>query len=157
MAVSGTFNISASFVESFTATASETERKLALSSANIPASSKVALVSGTCGTAAVTLTFLAPGYTDTNGDAVTFSGINTVDGVAFVADTKATLVCLNASAGSPVAEAGHSFKVSSQDNIVATTAVPRRSGNLLGDLTMNIFCQNVSVTTANYSLLMWGT
>lgn len=157
MAVSGTVNISASFVESFTATASETERKLTLSSANIPASSKVALVSGTCGTAAVTLTFLAPGYTDTNGDAVEFSGINTVDGVAFVADTKATLVCLNESGGSPIAEGGHSFKVSSQDGVVAMTAVPRRSGGILGELTMNVFCQNSSVATANYSVLMWGT
>jgi len=157
MAVSGTINVNAAFLETLSETSCETERKLGLASANVPASSKVAIVSGTCGTSATTLTFLAPGYTDTNGDAVTFSGINTVDGVAFVADTKATLVCLNASAGSPVAEAGHSFKVSSQDNIVAITAVPRRSGGILGDLTMNIFCQNVSVTTANYSLLMWGT
>jgi len=157
MAVSGTINVNASFIETLSETSCETERKLSLASANVPASSKVAIVSGTCGTSAATLTFLSPGYTDPNGDAVTFSGINTVDGVAFVADTKATLVCLNESAGSPIAEVGHSFKVSSQDGVVAMTAVPKRSGGILGELTMNIFCQNVSVTTANYSLLMWGT
>lgn len=157
MAVSGTINVNASFIETLSKTSCETERKLGLASANVPASSKVAIVSGTCGTSATTLTFLSPGDTDLNGNAVAFSGISTVDGVAFVADTKATLVCLNESAGSPIGELGHSFKLSSQDSVVAITAVPKRSGSILGELTMNIFCQNVSVATANYSLLMWGT
>ena len=157
MAVNGTVNVNASFIETLSETSCETERKLSLASANVPASSKVAIVSGTCGTSAATLTFLSPGYTDPNGDAVEFSGINTVDGVAFVADSKATLACVNASAPTPLAEAGHTFKLSSQDSIVAMTSVPKRSGGLLGELTMNIFCQSGTVATANYSLLMWGT
>ena len=157
MAVSGTINVAASFLETLSETSCETERKLAISSANIPASSKVALVSGTCGTVATTLTFLSPGYTDANGDAVEFSGINTVDGVAFVADTKATLVCLNESAPLPIAETGHTFKIDSQDSVVAVTAVPNRSGGILGELTTKIFCDSGTVASANYSLLMWGT
>lgn len=70
MAVSGTVNISASFVDSADDAATESEKKLTLSSADVHTGGKVALVSGTCGTTEVSIDLTALGYRNAAGDEV---------------------------------------------------------------------------------------
>jgi hypothetical protein len=88
MAVSGTINVSASFLDSVSETANESEKKISLASATTITGGKVAVVSGTVGTAAISYGppegggFLG-GYRDASGAYVAFEEIT---GFAFKAD-----------------------------------------------------------------------
>jgi len=70
MAVSGTVNISASFIDSDESTGIESEKKLSLASADVHTGGKVALVSGTCNTTEVAIDLTSLGYRDAAGDEV---------------------------------------------------------------------------------------
>jgi len=73
MAVSGTVNISASFIDSDETTGVESEKKVSLASANVHTGGKVALVSGTCGTAVVNVDLTSLGYVNAAGETVSMS------------------------------------------------------------------------------------
>ena len=78
MAVSGTVNVSASFVDTYTATGVDSEKKAALSHAETFSGGKVAVISGTVGTTAITLDTTSTGYIDAEGNEVQLSQINKV-------------------------------------------------------------------------------
>lgn len=71
MAVSGTVNISASFVDTDESTGVVSEKKVSLASADVHTGGKVALVTGTCGTAVVNVDVTSLDYRDAAGDLVT--------------------------------------------------------------------------------------
>lgn len=73
MAVSGTVNVSASFVDTDESTGVVSEKKVSLASANTASGGKVALVTGTCGTAVVNVDLTSLGYRDAAGDVVSLS------------------------------------------------------------------------------------
>ena len=73
MAISGTVNISASFIDSDDQTGIESEKKVSLASANVHTGGKVALVSGTCGTAVVNVDLTSLGYVNAAGETVSMS------------------------------------------------------------------------------------
>ena len=70
MAVSGTVNVSASFVDTDESTGVVSEKKVSLASADVHTGGKVALVTGTCGTAVVNVDLTSLGYRDAAGDIV---------------------------------------------------------------------------------------
>jgi len=71
MAVSGTVNVSASFVDTDETTGVVSEKKVSLASADVHTGGKVALVTGTCGTAVVNIDLTSLGYRDAAGELVT--------------------------------------------------------------------------------------
>lgn len=73
MAVSGTVNVSASFIDSDDQAGIESEKKLSLASANLHTGGKVALVSGTCGTTVVNVDLTSLGYVNAAGETVSMS------------------------------------------------------------------------------------
>jgi len=73
MAVSGTVNVSASFIDTDESTGIESEKKVSLASANVSTGGKVALVSGTCNTTEVTIDLTSLDYRDAAGDQVSLS------------------------------------------------------------------------------------
>jgi|OM-RGC.v1.026426386 hypothetical protein len=70
MAVSGTINVSSSFLDSTDSTGVESEKKLSLASADVHTGGKIALVSGTCGTTEVAIDLTSLDYRDAAGDLV---------------------------------------------------------------------------------------
>jgi len=70
MAVSGTINVSASFLDSATETSSESKKKITLASADLYESGKVAVVSGTCGTVPVSVPINLTAYRNASGQLV---------------------------------------------------------------------------------------
>jgi hypothetical protein len=143
MAVSGTINVSASFVDTSEAAGVEAEKKLTLSSATVVSTGKVAIVTATVGTAAIEYGppegggFLG-GYRDASGDLVSF---DTITGFALKADAKT-------SASQPAAA---SHFVVSDDDEVAFTRVQ------LSDVGENFRVQKLSAGTCNFSLMIYGT
>ena len=73
MAVSGTVNVAASFIDTDEETGIESEKKVSLASANVHTGGKVALVSGTCGTAVVNVDLTSLGYVNAAGETVSMS------------------------------------------------------------------------------------
>ena len=73
MAVSGTVNVSASFMDSDDQTGIESEKKVSLASANVHTGGKVALVSGTCNTSEVSIDLTSLGYRNAAGEEVSMS------------------------------------------------------------------------------------
>lgn len=71
MAVSGTVNVSASFVDTDETTGVVSEKKVSLASADVHTGGKVALVTGTCGTAVVNIDLTSLDYRDAAGELVT--------------------------------------------------------------------------------------
>jgi len=71
MAVSGTVNVSASFVDTDETTGVVSDKKVSLASADVHTGGKVALVTGTCGTAVVNIDLTSLGYRDAAGELVT--------------------------------------------------------------------------------------
>ena len=143
MAVSGTINVSASFVDTSETAGVEAEKKLILSSATVVSTGKVAIVTATVGTAVIEYGppagggFLG-GYRDASGDLVSF---DTITGFALQADGKT-------SASQPAA-ASH-FVVSDNDEVAFTRVQ-------LSDVSENFRVQKLSAGTCNFSLVIYGT
>jgi hypothetical protein len=143
MAVSGTINVSASFLDLATASGFEAEKKITMSSASVVTGGKVAVVSGTVGTAIIEYGppegggFLG-GYRDAAGDYVSF---NTITGFALRSDAPV-------SASQPAA-AFH-FLVSDNNEVVYTRVES-------SDVGENFRVQKLSSGTCNFSLLIYGT
>jgi hypothetical protein len=143
MAVSGTINVSMSFLDSATATGVESEKKVSLASATVVTGGKVAVVTGTVGTAVIE--YGPPGgggflgdYRDADGDLVAFG---TITGFALRSDAPV-------SASQPAA-ASH-FVVSDNDEVAFTRVQ-------LSDVGENFRVQKLSAGTCNFSLLIYGT
>lgn len=135
MSLEGRIAIDVNFGDSSTATGVQSLKKVSLTSTDSYSSGKVAIVAGTCGTAAVAVAVAPSTYRDSSGSAVTFS---TVTRFAFAASAAA--VCSEAS-GAGLAISGGS-RVSVCDSRSAGTAgfnVSAYSG------------------TASYTLVIYGT
>lgn len=134
MALSGTINVSMSFVDSSTATGVEAEKKVALSYAELHSTGKVAIVTGTVGTAVQTIDLSALPYRDASGELVT---ISEVDHCGFRSDNEAYVHFVDVD-----------VRLHSVDNYLSTSCIHNT------DDTIQVF---TTAATATYSLLMVGT
>jgi hypothetical protein len=132
----------------------DTLKKIRISSNESTAGGLVAIATGTAGTTAVTLDLFSLGYTDSNGDAVTFSSEAYIDGVAFAADPHGT-VSICPSSGAIATQGGRSFKMGSVDNSVAVSKIPG-SGFTVGGLDVRIVSEASPVSTITYTVVVWG-
>lgn len=135
MSLEGRIAIDVAFSDSAASTGTQSLKRLVLTSTDAYASGKVALVAGTCGTAAVAIAVAPSTYKDSSGSAVSFA---TVTRFAFAASAAA--VCSEA-AGSGVAISGGS-RVAVSDS---------RNGGTAG------FNVSAHSGTASYSLVIYGT
>jgi hypothetical protein len=126
MAVSGTINVSMSFVDSTTSSGVVSEKKAALSSAD-------AYTSGTVGTAVQNIDLTDLGYRDAAGELVT---ISTVDRCGFISDNEAFVQFVDID-----------IKLHATDNHMAVTCVHNT------DDTVNVYTTN---GTSSYTLLLFG-
>lgn len=139
MAVSGTINVAASFLDTDSDDYNESEKKLSLSSATIVTTGSVAIITGTVGAAARTFnpfTGLMDGYRNAAGELAT---ITNVTGIALSSDNKVAAT----------EEVSGTTRIVSQNNEVAFTRFENANSN------------RVSVVgvggTANFSLIIYGT
>ena len=135
MSLEGRIAIDVAFSDSTSSTGTQSLKRLVLASTDAYASGKVALVSGTCGTAAVAIAVAPSTYKDSSGAAVSFA---TVTRFAFA--SSAAAVCSEA-AGAGVAISG--------GNRVAVC--DSRNGGTSG------FNVSAYSGTASYSLVIYGT
>lgn len=135
MSLEGRIAIDVAFSDSTSSTGTQSLKRLVLTSTDAYTSGKVALLSGTCGTAAVAIAVAPSTYKDSSGAAVSFA---TVTRFAFAASAAA--VC-SESAGSGVAISGGS-RVAVCDS---------RNGGTAG------FNVSAYSGTASYSLVIYGT
>ena len=135
MSIEGRIAVDVSFADSATSSGVQSLKRITLTSTDAYVTGKVALVSGTCGTAAVAVTVAPSTYNDSSGSAVSFA---TVTRFAFAASAAA--VCSEA-AGAGVAISGGS-RVSVSDS---------RSGGTAG------FNVSAYSGTASYTLVIYGT
>lgn len=135
MSLEGRIAVDVAFSDSATSTGTQSLKRLVVSSNDSYSSGKVALVTGTCGTAAVAIAVAPSTYKDSAGAAVSFA---TVTRFAFSASAAA--VCSEA-AGAGVAISGGN-RVSLSDS---------RSAGTSG------FNVSAYSGTASYSLMIYGT
>lgn len=135
MSIEGRIAVDVSFADSATSSGVQSLKRITLTSTDSYTTGKVALVSGTCGTAAVAVAVAPSTYSDSSGSAVSFA---TVTRFAFAASAAA--VCSEV-AGAGVAVSGGS-RVSVSDS---------RSGGTAG------FNVSAYSGTASYSLVIYGT
>ena len=135
MSIEGRIAVDVSFADSATSSGVQSLKRITLTSTDSYTTGKVALVSGTCGTAAVAVAVAPSTYNDSSGSAVSFA---TVTRFAFAASAAA--VCSEV-AGAGVAVSGGS-RVSVSDS---------RSGGTAG------FNVSAYSGTASYSLVIYGT
>jgi hypothetical protein len=89
MAVSGTINVSLSALDAYATDGIDSEKKVVLSSSDNLPSAVVAVASGTCGTAAVSVDFSE--FRGADGELVSWDSWPTSTRIAFVADPSAAL------------------------------------------------------------------
>ena len=78
MSIEGRIAIDASFADSFTSDGVQSLKKIALVDSTSYTSGKVAIVTGTCGTTAVTVDVAPSSYDDASGSVVSFSNVSRV-------------------------------------------------------------------------------
>ena len=135
MSIEGRIAVDVSFADSATSSGVQSLKRITLTSTDSYTTGKVALVAGTCGTAAVAIAVAPSTYSDSSGSAVSFSAVTRF---AFAASSAA--VC-SESAGAGVAISSGS-RVSVSDS---------RSGGTAG------FNVSAYSGTASYSLVIVGT
>lgn len=113
MAVSGTINVSMSAIDSSTATGVEAEKKASLASATALDSAQVVVVTGTCGTTAVSVSPANSEYRGADGELISWDSYGAMR-VAFQATPSAQLDWDNVS----------NLRLTSRDNEVAMTSLP---------------------------------
>lgn len=99
MSLSGRIIVDSVFEDSSSATGVKTAKTLSIVTRNDYSDGKVAVVSGTCGTSAVTVTLSAPGYTAASGSAVSFSNVSRL---VFSAGSTTLVKCVGVATGKPV-------------------------------------------------------
>lgn len=134
MSLEGRIAIDVAFSDSAAGAGVQSLKRLALTSTDAYSSGKVALLSGTCGTAAVAIAVAPSAYKDSSGSAVSFASVSRF---AFAASSAA--VCSEA-AGAGVAISGGS-RVAICDS---------RSGGTAG------FNVSAYSGTASYTLVIYG-
>ena len=134
MAVSGTVNVSASFVDTDESTGVVSEKKVSLASANTASGGKVALVTGTCGTAVVNVDVTSLGYRDAAGDEV---AMDLVQRVAFQANPGAFMEFVDSAE-----------RIKSLCNRVSVSCVQNT------DDTIHVF---TTAGTSSYTMLLYGS
>lgn len=134
MTIEGRIAVDISFADSAAATGSQSLKKLSVTSTDSYSSGKVALVSGTCGTAAVAVAVAPSSYKDSSGAAVSFASV--------------TRFAFSASAASSCTETSGSGVAISAGNRVAVTDA--RGGGTSG------FSVAAYSGTASYSLVIYG-
>jgi hypothetical protein len=139
MAVSGTINVSASFLDTYSDDYNESEKKLSLSSAKVISTGSVAIITGTVGTVSRTFfpfTGSMDGYRNAAGE---LASITSVTGIALSSDNKVAAT----------EEFSGTTRIASQNNEVSVTRFE------------NTLSNRVSVVgiggTANFSLIIYGT
>ena len=135
MSIEGRIAVDVSFADSATSSGVQSLKRITLTSTDSYTTGQVALVAGTCGTAAVAIAVAPSTYSDSSGSAVSFSAVTRF---AFAASSAA--VC-SESAGAGVAISSGS-RVSVSDS---------RSGGTAG------FNVSAYSGTASYSLVIYGT
>ena len=131
MAISGTINVSMSFVDSSTATGVDSQKKVALSHASLHTTGKVAIVTGTVGTATQTIDLTSLPYRDAAGNLVTISEI---DHAGFMSDNEAFVHFVDID-----------VRLHSTDNFLSVSCIHNT------DDTIQVF---TTAATATYTLLM---
>lgn len=139
MAVSGTINVAASFLDTDSDDYNESEKKLSLSSSTLISTGSVAIITGTVGAATRTFTpftGLMDGYRNAAGELATIANVT---GIALSSDNKVAAT----------EEVSGTTRIVSQNNEVAFTRFEDANSN------------RVSVVgvggTANFSLIIYGT
>jgi hypothetical protein len=150
MSVEGSVQVAVDWHDSADTTNLDTLKKIRLSKNDTYSGTKVAIVTGTCGTAASTFAWTSCGYVAADGSTVSFLNENSVDGIAFVADPYGVLTV-----GDPALSKG--FKICSEDSGVAMSQPARRVGETIGGLAISVFVDSSrSQTTAAFAFVMWG-
>ena len=134
MALSGTINVSMSFVDTASSTGVESEKKASLASADVYTSGKVAVVTGTVGTAAQNIDLSSLDYRDAAGNLVTMSY---VDRAGFISENEAFVNFVDID-----------IKLHATDNHMAISCVHNT------DDTVNVYTTN---GTSSYTLLLFGS
>jgi hypothetical protein len=134
MTLEGRIAVDVAFSDSETSTGTQSLKRLAVTSTDAYSSGKVAIVAGTCGTAAVAIAVAPSAYKDASGAAVSFASVSRF---AFAASSAA--VCSEA-AGAGVAITGGN-RVALSDG---------RSGGTAG------FNVSAYSGTASYTLVIYG-
>jgi hypothetical protein len=134
MSLEGRIAIDVSFSDSSAGSGVQSLKRLALTSTDAYSSGKVAILTGTCGTAAVAIAVAPSAYKDSSGAAVSFASVS-----RFAFASSAAAVCSEA-AGSGVAITGGN-RVALSDS---------RSGGTSG------FNVSAYSGTASYTLVIYG-
>jgi hypothetical protein len=137
MSIEGRIAVDVSFADSSDATGVQAIKKIALTEATPYTSGKVAIVTGTCGTAAVVVQTQPTTYKNAAGEFVSFSNVSRI---AFAATGKR----LNCS------DVNETF-IESVDGYVAATLVRLPGGDTL------VVSPDVTAGTASYTLVLYGT
>lgn len=135
MSIEGRIAVDASFSDLTTGTNLQSLMRLALTSTDSYTSGKVALITGTCGTAAVTIGVAPTTFRDSSGSLVTFSSVS-----RFAFAASAAAVCSET--------AGVGKAISSANSISVTDS---RNGNTFG------FSVQTYSGTASYTIVIVGT
>lgn len=134
MALNGTINVSMSFVDTASSTGVESEKKASLASADVYTSGKVAVVTGTVGTAVQNIDLSDLDYRDAAGNLVTMSY---VDRAGFISENEAFVNFVDID-----------IKLHATDNHMAISSVHNT------DDTVNVYTTN---GTSSYTLLLFGS
>jgi hypothetical protein len=142
MSLLGRFTIDVQFQEASAATAVSSMKTVALQHSTEYDFGKIAVVTGTVGTAVINVDCNAPAYTDSTGDAVTFSSISRV---AFSATGSTIVRC----ASDQLDTVGYSMTLYSRSNQIAVSECIEDNEFEIG--------VNGTAGTATYTLVLYGS
>lgn len=135
MSIEGRIAIDVNFADSSDATGVQSLKKISLVDTKSYTTGKVAIVTGTCGTAGVTVALAPTTYRDSSGGLVSFAAI---ERVAFSASPAANIDVQQRSGGG--------------DNVITS-----RSGALAVVDTPSVTFVYTTAGTASYTLVIYGT
>lgn len=137
MSIEGRIAIDVSFSDSTSASGVQSLKRIALTSTDSYSTGKVALVSGTVGTAAVAVGIFPSAYKDASGSAVSFQSVQRV------------ALSASGTAGVAVQQAGTPMYVISRSSRIAVSEGYGESGEDLSVEAVN--------GTATFTLVVYGT
>lgn len=142
MSIEGRIAVDVGFADKADGTAVQSLKKLTLADTTSYTTGKVAIITGTCGTAAVTVNFAPTTYSDASGSAVSFA---TVSRVAFAAraSNSSKVRCEDWEGDMAIYSAGGRVAVSEADINPAQSNLLVRTTGTSG--------------TATYTLVLYGT
>ena len=134
MSLEGRIAVDVAFSDSATSTGTQSLKRLVATSTDAYSSGKVALVSGTCGTAAVAIAVAPSTYKDSSGEAVSFASVS-----RFAFAASAAAVCSEATGVGLAISGGNRLSVCDS-----------RAGGTAG------FNVSAYSGTASYTLVIYG-